>query len=78
MQVHYIYIGMYNIKSMTIYVGSIAKENYENGCHLTTIGQNDQIFDIPNLKFMCLILWLGEVCTDINDYDDARRQNMIV
>ena len=31
---------------------------------------------IPNMKFLCLTLWQGEVCTDdANDYDG---QNMIV
>ena len=25
---------------------------------------------VPNMKFLCLILWLGEVCTDTNA-DDA-------
>ena len=24
---------------------------------------------VPNIKFVCLILWLGEVCTDANDVD---------
>ena len=24
---------------------------------------------VPNMKFLCLILWLGEVCTDTNDTD---------
>ena len=29
---------------------------------------------IPNMKFLCLTLWQGEVCTnDVNDDDDARR-----
>ena len=63
------------------------KENDQNGCHLTTIGQNDQIcnvhilgyrcISVSNMKFLFLILWLGEVCTDTNaDADNA--QNMIV
>ena len=29
----------------------------------------------PNMEFLCLILWLGEACTDANDADanDAQR-----
>ena len=28
---------------------------------------------VPNMKLLCLILWLWEVCTDDNNDDDARR-----
>ena len=28
---------------------------------------------ISNMKFVCLILWLGEVCTDANTDDDTRQ-----
>ena len=27
---------------------------------------------IPNMKFLCLNLWLGEVCTDDANNDDAQ------
>ena len=34
--------------SITMYVASIPiKENYQNGCYLTTVSQNDYIFDVP-------------------------------
>ena len=37
---------------------------------------------IPNMKFLCLNLWLGEVRTDdannANDTNDDDRQSMIV
>ena len=36
---------------------------------------------VPNMKFLCLSLWLGEVCTDdANDEDanDHNRQSMTV
>ena len=36
---------------------------------------------IPNVKFLCLALWLGEVCTDDADANDTvndDEQSMIV
>ena len=37
---------------------------------------------IPNMKFLCLTLWQGEVCTDDANDDNANnnnnRQSMIV
>ena len=36
---------------------------------------------VPNMKFLCLNLWLGEVCTDDANNDDANDddgQSMIV
>ena len=29
---------------------------------------------IPNMKFLCLTLWLGELCTDDNDSDSEAWQ----
>ena len=69
--------------------GEQIKEKYQNGCHLKTTSQNHEIFGvhiwghmyicIPNMKFLCLTLWQGEVCTDDADADDANDgQSMIV
>ena len=33
---------------------------------------------IPNMKFLWLILWQGEVCTDANANDNDDGQSMIV
>ena len=31
---------------------------------------------VPNMKLLCLILWLGEVCTDTNaDANDANTKH---
>ena len=49
--------------------GEQIKEKVPNDCHLKTISQNHQIFDMhilgtytkftPNMKFLCLAMWLG-------------------
>ena len=30
---------------------------------------------VPNMKFVCQILWLGEVCTDTNTDDNDTNTN---
>ena len=39
--------------AMTIYVGSLLKENYQTGCHLKNIGHSKIIFD------MLMLLGIG-------------------
>ena len=38
------------------------------------IYQQHNCIRVPNMKFICLTLWLGEVCTDANA-DDANTDN---
>ena len=70
------------------------KKMYQNGCHLRTISQNHNIFDVHMLgthvhiytKYeVSMFLWLGGLYTDNNDADvdanndyDDNRQSMIV
>ena len=75
--------------SVSIWAGWKIIENNKNGCHLKTTSENPLIFDVhicaPNMKFVCLNLWLGEVCTDghadadanADTNDDHARQSMI-
>ena len=57
------------------------KENYQNACHLKLqvritkylmrIYGGNMCICIPNMKFLCLTLCQGEVCTDDADANDA-------
>ena len=58
---------------LSVWARQQIKEKYQNGCHLKTTSQNHYLMCIyegnrctcvPNMKRLCLILWLGEVCTD--------------
>ena len=54
--------------STAVYMGMIANKNkYENSCHLKII--------IQNMKFLYLILCLGQVCTDANSDAKANDDN---
>ena len=69
---------------MTVCMGKIANERKAlKWLPFKTPSQSHKIFDVhneahscmnfPNVKFVCLNLWLGEVCThDAND-NDARQ-----
>ena len=39
--------------------------------HLMCIYLGHKCMFVPNIKFLCLNLWLGELCTDANDTNDA-------
>ena len=74
-----------NKVSVTTHVGKYPiKENYQNGCYLATTGQKDKYeghrcISVLNMKFLCLTLFLGEVCTDVNaDTKTPNEQSMIV
>ena len=61
---------------LSIWAGQQIKEKYQNGYQLKTTSQNHKRFDVhiwghmcicvPNMKFLCLTLCQGEVCTDAN------------
>ena len=53
------------------------KEKYQNSCHYVRITkyvmciyEGHRCVSVSNMKFLCLKLWLGEVCTDANANDD--------
>ena len=60
---------------------SKSKKQYQNGCHLKTtkkvriikylmcIDGGHMCICIPNMKFLCLTMCQGEVCTDDDDAD---------
>ena len=80
------YISICNMKSLwlSLWAGQQIKEKYQIGCHLKTYIGDNMYIGKPNMKFLCLTLWQGKVCTD--DDDDANndanandnREGMIV
>ena len=84
MEVKKRYISICNMKSMTVCMGRTTnQEKYQNGCHLETtslhrlmcIYGGHRCICVPNMKFLCLTLWQGEVCTDDDDANDDANAN---
>ena len=68
------------MKSMPVYLGRIANlrklpfENYKSQSLNICIYGGHMYICIPNMKFLCLTLCQGEVCTDVNTNADAGRR----